>query len=932
MYSLKYRAVNILGGNMEEILAFIEKKKCEFSLLPFFEYLRDQSISPKQRLAFAPCAAPFIMSFGELNRTVFRDEPTSDPIQEIINKHTYEDEVHWLWFLEDLEKLGLNPSEPLTDTLKFLWSEKTSASRHLAYELYRCTVCAAPLQKLVVIMVIEATGNTVLQVSSQIIHEIQALARQEYRYFGDTHLVVDSEHYCIEQGRGVIESIQLTEQERKESYELIERIFMLFINFVDELLTYSRPQHLSQGFPKSISYGTQYFKSHEDKLALDNATTLANLIDNHIVKYDYLIIGAGPAGLQLGYFLEKISHKYLILETGKSPGTFFKQFPRHKKLISINKKYTGYDDPEINLRWDWNSLISDSEKMRFTNYSKDYFPSTDKLVEYFCDFATNFDLNIKYNCEVVKISKKDKEFSVTDGEGNFYSSSRLIIATGLSKPYLPNIPGIELTENYVNVSVDPEDFVNQKVLIIGKGNSGFETADNLMSSASLIHIVSPNPVSLSWKTKYVGHLRAVNNNFIDSYQLKSQNIILNAFIEKIERKDGKLIVTFKYTHANGELEDLSYDRVIACTGFQFDSSIFDDSCRPELAINNRFPRQTSEWESTNVRDLFFAGTLTHMRDFKKKQSGFIHGFRYNIRALHHILEHKYYGQALPYLYVNNSPEALTDHVLKRVNVSSGLWQQTGFLCDLAVVPDAGKDIRYYEDIPVDYVHDGDLGQNEHYYIVTLEFGLDIIFSSPDPLAINRVHKDDVDNADLSPGLHPIVRRFCSDTLLSEHHVIEDIASEWLESVHIQPLVKFFQDNFSMRSKPLGIHLFEAGLISLKQLEIALKEQKTTSMCLEEIFSNHGWMKKRTIEYMMEKVVHKQLSGSGKKLGSYLVEADLVTLDQIKTALDEQKKSTLCLGEILNSHGWVNRQTIEYMMDKIVLPERQISIASIVGES
>ena len=85
--------------------------------------------------------------------------------------------------------------------------------------------------------------------------------------------------------------------------------------------------------------------------------------------FDYLIIGAGPAGIQLGYFLEKANHNYLILEASETPVSFFQQFPRKRKLISINKVYTGYDYPEINLRWDWNSLLSDSEEMLFKNCS-----------------------------------------------------------------------------------------------------------------------------------------------------------------------------------------------------------------------------------------------------------------------------------------------------------------------------------------------------------------------------------------------------------------------------------------------------------------------------------------------------------------------------------------------------------------------------------
>jgi cation diffusion facilitator CzcD-associated flavoprotein CzcO len=36
---------------------------------------------------------------------------------------------------------------------------------------------------------------------------------------------------------------------------------------------------------------------------------------NHL---DYLIIGGGPAGIQLGYFLQKNGSDYLILEKGNN--------------------------------------------------------------------------------------------------------------------------------------------------------------------------------------------------------------------------------------------------------------------------------------------------------------------------------------------------------------------------------------------------------------------------------------------------------------------------------------------------------------------------------------------------------------------------------------------------------------------------------------
>ena len=37
--------------------------------------------------------------------------------------------------------------------------------------------------------------------------------------------------------------------------------------------------------------------------------------------HDYIIVGAGPAGLQMGYFLGKANRDYLILEGSNSAGS-----------------------------------------------------------------------------------------------------------------------------------------------------------------------------------------------------------------------------------------------------------------------------------------------------------------------------------------------------------------------------------------------------------------------------------------------------------------------------------------------------------------------------------------------------------------------------------------------------------------------------------
>ena len=92
------------------------------------------------------------------------------------------------------------------------------------------------------------------------------------------------------------------------------------------------------------------------------------------VKAKYLIIGAGPAGLQLGHFMQRAGRDYLILERGVAPGTAFVKYPRHRQLISINKRFAGATSEEFHMRHDWNSLLSDEPSLKFSQFSEEYYP------------------------------------------------------------------------------------------------------------------------------------------------------------------------------------------------------------------------------------------------------------------------------------------------------------------------------------------------------------------------------------------------------------------------------------------------------------------------------------------------------------------------------------------------------------------------------
>lgn len=509
---------------------------------------------------------------------------------------------------------------------------------------------------------------------------------------------------------------------------------------------------------------------------------------------DYLIIGAGPAGLQLAALLERDGRRdYLVLEGADVPGAFFTRFPRHRTLISINKPHTGSTDPELNLRLDWNSLLADESVAPFTSYTERYFPPADVLVRYLADFAAATGARVRYGARVVRVDRAGEHLEVTDGDGEVYRARCVVVATGMSRPYVPAIPGIETAERYDEMSVDPRDFLDQRVLIIGKGNSAFETADNLMETTSVIHVAGPSPVRMAWRTHYVGHLRAVNNNFLDTYQLKSANAILDGDVRQIRRDADGYHVTFSFSRADEVVRELHYDRVLACTGFRFDPDIFADRCRPQLTISDRFPAQTDEWESVNVPDLFFAGTLSQVRDFKKSTGGFIHGFRYSVRALHKILERRYHGVAWPTEKVDATADAITDAIIARINRTSALWQQFAVLADVVTV--AGDDARYHDEVPVDYLARVGLSTQDHAvtdaFAVTLEYGPDHDKVDPFDITVNRVAQDVVGQAHDAAYLHPVVRHHRGGRVVATHHLAENLDNQWDKpDVHRAPLAAF----------------------------------------------------------------------------------------------------------------------------------------------
>jgi cation diffusion facilitator CzcD-associated flavoprotein CzcO len=480
-------------------------------------------------------------------------------------------------------------------------------------------------------------------------------------------------------------------------------------------------------------------------------------------KYiENIIIGAGPGGLQLGYFFEKDKMDYCIIEKDVICGSFFAKHPVDRKLISINKKYTGRDEPEFNMRHDWNSLICDDPNFRFTNYTDEYYPYADDYVKYLNDFYEKYKLNIYFKTLVSKIhTNKSGNFiieCIQDNNKCEYVCAKLFMATGLNVPNIPNIEGIELASKYTdffNMTKDKlTQYANKRIVIIGGGNSSFEIGNMLTPYCKNIIIICRSPPKFAINTHNTGNIRGVYFKFFDTYLLKSQNVI-DVPIGSIL----KITKSIKYQnklscHKNNKLEFDDIDTIINCTGMNMDVSLYD--CGNKLDIlNNKIPLLNYKFESLNIKNLYFVGALTQALDYKMSSGAFIHGFRYNAEALFNIISNisNISNKTWPHEIIGSSVNAIATKILQRLNNNDALFQMFGSLYDVVTLID-GKIVYYYQ-LPLRYIFHNNFINYNWFLIIGFEYGED-----PFDFTEYGPHKTLCPSrAVLSRFLHPVIRFF-----------------------------------------------------------------------------------------------------------------------------------------------------------------------------
>ena len=189
------------------------------------------------------------------------------------------------------------------------------------------------------------------------------------------------------------------------------------------------------------------------------------------MRYDVAVVGAGQAGLAIGRALAEQGKRFVILEAADSVGAAWRN------------------------RWDSLTLFTPTHYdalpgMPFPG-PPDTYPSKDAVAGYLKAYAAAFDLPVRLNSPVTRLSQTDEGFKIHT-QSEVFNARQVVVATGpFQQPFTPSAAqqlDASVTELHSAEYRNPRALPDGPVLVVGGGNSGFQIAEELATAGRHVNL------------------------------------------------------------------------------------------------------------------------------------------------------------------------------------------------------------------------------------------------------------------------------------------------------------------------------------------------------------------------------------------------------------------------------------------------------------